>query len=100
MHFNINVKSDKTKVKQCRKDVRKGNYKEIRKRLRPPAGRQYNLSDHSTDPDQLFSSCYLCQMKATLKISAHLHMGNYVNQVHHTINTGESREVKIKISFA
>ena len=33
MHFNINVKSDKTKVKQCRRDFRKGNYKEIRKRL-------------------------------------------------------------------
>ena len=33
-------------------------------------------------------------MKAKLKISVHLHMGNYVNQVHHTTNTGESREVK------
>ena len=33
LHFNINVKSDKTKVKQCRGDFRKGNYKEIRKRL-------------------------------------------------------------------
>ena len=33
MHFNINVKSDKTKVKQCRRDFRKGNYKEIRKHL-------------------------------------------------------------------
>ena len=33
MHFNINIKSDKTKVKQCRRDFRKGNYKEIRKRL-------------------------------------------------------------------
>ena len=33
MHFNINVKSDKTKVKQCRRDFRKGNYKDIRKRL-------------------------------------------------------------------
>ena len=33
MYFNINVKSDKTKVKQCRRDFRKGNYKEIRKRL-------------------------------------------------------------------
>ena len=33
MHFNINLKSDKTKVKQCRRDFRKGNYKEIRKRL-------------------------------------------------------------------
>ena len=31
MHFNINIKSDKTKVKQCRRDFRKGNYKEIRK---------------------------------------------------------------------
>ena len=32
-HFNIKIKSDKTKVKQCRRDFRKGNYKEIRKRL-------------------------------------------------------------------
>ena len=33
MHFNINLKSDKTKVKQCRRDFRKSNYKEIRKSL-------------------------------------------------------------------
>ena len=33
MHFNINVKSDKTKVKQCRRDFRKGNYQEIMKSL-------------------------------------------------------------------
>ena len=33
LHFNINIKSDKTKVKQCRRDFRKGNYKEIRKIL-------------------------------------------------------------------
>ena len=33
MHFNINIKSDKTKVKQCTRDFRKGNYKEIRKSL-------------------------------------------------------------------
>ena len=33
LHFNINIKSDKTKVKKCRRDFRKGNYKEIRKRL-------------------------------------------------------------------
>ena len=33
LHFNINVKSDKTKVKQCRTDFRKGNYTEIRKSL-------------------------------------------------------------------
>ena len=33
MYFNIKLKSDKTKVKQCRRDVRKGNYKEIRKSL-------------------------------------------------------------------
>ena len=33
LHFNIKIKSDKTKVKQCRGDFRKGNYKEIRKRL-------------------------------------------------------------------
>ena len=33
LHFNINVKSDKTNVKQCRSDFTKGNYKEIRKRL-------------------------------------------------------------------
>ena len=33
LHFNINKKSDKTKVKQCRRHFRKGNYEEIRKRL-------------------------------------------------------------------
>ena len=33
LHFNINIKSDKTKVKQRRREFRKGNYKEIRKRL-------------------------------------------------------------------
>ena len=33
MHFNINIKSDRTKVKQCRRDFGKGNYKEIRKNL-------------------------------------------------------------------
>ena len=33
LHFNINIKSDKTKVKQCRRDFRKGKYKEIRKSL-------------------------------------------------------------------
>ena len=33
LHFNINIKSDKTKVKQCRRDFRKGNYKGIRKSL-------------------------------------------------------------------
>ena len=67
--------------------------------LRPPAGRQYGmpyLSNHSTDHYQIFSSCYLCQMKAKLKVSVNLHMGNYVNQVHHTTNTREGREVKNK----
>ena len=33
MNFDINIKSDRTKVKQCRRDFRKGNYKEIRKSL-------------------------------------------------------------------
>ena len=33
LHFNINIKSDKTKVKQRRRDLRKGNYREIRKSL-------------------------------------------------------------------
>ena len=33
LHFNINIKSDKTKVKQCRRDFRKGNYMEIRNSL-------------------------------------------------------------------
>ena len=33
LHFYIKIKSDKTKVKQCRRDFRKGNYKEIRKIL-------------------------------------------------------------------
>ena len=33
LHFNINIKSDKTKVKQCRRDFRRCNYEEIRKSL-------------------------------------------------------------------
>ena len=33
MHFDINIKSDRTKVKQCRRDFGKGNYKEIRESL-------------------------------------------------------------------
>ena len=33
LHFNINIKSDKTKVKQCRRDFRSSNYEEIRKSL-------------------------------------------------------------------
>ena len=33
LHCNIKIKTDTTKVKQCRRDFRKGNYKEIRKRL-------------------------------------------------------------------
>ena len=33
LHFNIKIKSDKTKVKQCRRGFRKGSYKEIRKSL-------------------------------------------------------------------
>ena len=33
LHFNINIKSDKTKVRQCRRDFRRGNYEEIRKSL-------------------------------------------------------------------
>ena len=33
MHFNINIKSDKTKVKQCRRDFRRGDYEEIRNSL-------------------------------------------------------------------
>ena len=33
LHFNIYIQSDKTKVKQRRRDFRRGNYEEIRKRL-------------------------------------------------------------------
>ena len=33
LHFNINIKSDTTKVKQYRRDFRRGNYEEIRKSL-------------------------------------------------------------------
>ena len=33
LHFNINIKSHTTKVKQCRRDFRRGNYEEIRKSL-------------------------------------------------------------------
>ena len=31
LYFDINIKSDKTNITQCRKDFRKGSYKEIRK---------------------------------------------------------------------
>ena len=43
LHFNINIKSDKTKVKQCRRDFRKDNYKEIRKGLRFLMAEELNL---------------------------------------------------------
>ena len=33
LHFNININSDKTNVKQCKRDFRIGNYQEIRKSL-------------------------------------------------------------------
>ena len=33
LHFDVKLKSDKTKVRQCRRDFRKGNYKEIRNSL-------------------------------------------------------------------
>ena len=46
-----------------------------------------------------FSAVVTYQMKAKLKIAALLHLGNYVSQVHHTTNTGESREAKIKKLF-
>ena len=34
MHFDINIKSERTNVKQCMRDFGKGNYKEIRKSVR------------------------------------------------------------------
>ena len=33
-------------------------------------------------------------------LSSFAYMDNYVNQVHHSTNMRESREVKIKINFA
>ena len=33
LHLNINIKSDKTKVKQHRRDFKRGNYEEIRKSI-------------------------------------------------------------------
>ena len=33
LHFNINIKSDNKKVKQCTRDFWRGNYEEIRKSL-------------------------------------------------------------------
>ena len=33
LHFNIKIKSDKTQVKQCSRDFRKGTYKAIRTSL-------------------------------------------------------------------
>ena len=74
--------------------------------LRPPAGRQYGMSMSQQPLNRSlpnFQQLLLMSnelMKAKLKVSVHLHMGNYVNQVHHTTNTRERREVKIKIIFA
>ena len=66
--------------------------------LRPPAGRQYRMPISQQPFNRSLKKFQqLLQIKAKLTISVHLHMGNYVNQVHHTINTGESREVKIKL---
>ena len=33
LHFNIKIKSDKTKVSRCKRNFRKGNYKEMRTML-------------------------------------------------------------------
>ena len=33
LHFNIKIKSDKTKVSRCKRNFRKGNYKEMRTTL-------------------------------------------------------------------
>ena len=33
LHFNIKIKSDKTKVSRCKSNFRKGNYKEMRTTL-------------------------------------------------------------------
>ena len=50
MHFNININSDRTNVKQCRRNFGKGNYKKIRKSLtlidcndKMKTRRQYNV---------------------------------------------------------
>ena len=32
---------------------------------------------------QIFNSCYLWKINANLSISAHLHIGNYGNQIRH-----------------
>ena len=42
----------------------------------------------------------ILKINSTRGHTGSLLVGNYVNQVHHTTNTRESREVKIKINFA
>ena len=47
LHFIIKIKSDKTKVNQCRRDFRKGNYTEIRKSLAHRRGSQNEKQDRN-----------------------------------------------------
>ena len=49
MHFNNKIKSDKTKVKHCRRYFRKGNYKEIRKRLAHIDGKDKMKNKRATE---------------------------------------------------
>ena len=77
--------------------------------LRPPAGRQYRMPMSQ----QPFNRS-LPNFQQLLLMSNEGNVDNFSsfafaytwwvtmidNQVHHTINTGESREVKIKIIFA
>ena len=52
--------------------------------LRPPAGRQYGMSISQQPLNRSLPNFQqLLLMKAKLKVSVHLYMGNYVNQVHH-----------------
>ena len=69
--------------------------------LRPPAGRQYRMPISQQPFNRSlpnFQQLLLMSNEGKVEnFSSFAYMGNYVNQVHHTINTGESREVKIKI---
>ena len=49
LHFNIKIKSDKTKVKQCRRDFRKGNHKEIRKSLAHNIDGNYKMKNKTSN---------------------------------------------------
>ena len=100
MYFNINVKSDKTKVKQCRRDFRKGNYSSTCHRRPPPvlskSGPSWQvaprdrertlcaiMSNQKHTSDSIHSTAHAQQYKAQ-------HSMTILNAVRHETNTAEN----------